>query len=94
MPTEHPLAALQRPAEERQGPRRVAKRLHAKRQIVHAAERVRMLRAEHPPGERSRSWLSPFRKAVGVGSRTLRRMRLTFVPENGSAYFLQKAIWS
>src|SRR6266851_5718743 len=44
--SKHTLAALQRPAEERQGPG-AAQRLHATRQIVHAVKRGRMLRAEH-----------------------------------------------
>jgi hypothetical protein len=44
---EHPLAALKRVPVERQGPRRIAQRPQASRQIVHAGERLRMLQPEH-----------------------------------------------
>ena len=42
---EHPL---DRAPAERQSPRRVAQRMRASGKTVHAAERVRMLRTEHP----------------------------------------------
>jgi hypothetical protein len=45
---EHTLAALERAPVERQSPRRVAQRLQAVGQIVHAGERLQMLLAEHP----------------------------------------------